>query len=114
MRQVELRFDQFGWEALHLETTRLQVPAESLILRAATHFVSEANDNRQAALLPAGLRSESGEARVLELDIGAGTWQRLRRQASRQDATVERLLEHAVLLFLADLDAGRASEKFPG
>jgi len=112
MRQVELRFDSFGWEALESEADRLHVAVEALISRAVAYFESQMSGGRQAVQLPSGEGSLSGEVRVLELEIRDGTWQRLRREASRQKVDVERLVEHAALLFIADLDAGRVTEKF--
>ncbi len=114
MRRVELRFDHFGWEALDSEAERLQVPLETLVARAAVYFEGEIGENRQAVQLPFAGSPASGDVRVLELDIRDGAWQRLRREASRQRTEVERLLEHAALFFLADLDAGRVTEKFVG
>ncbi len=35
-------------------------------------------------------------------------WEALQKQAGRWEISVERLLEHALLLYLADLDFGRA------
>jgi len=112
MRRVELRFDSFGWEVLEAEGDRLYVAVEALISRAVVYFEGQMTGGRQAVQLPSGEGSLSGEVRVLELEIRDGTWQRLRREASRQKVDVERLVEHAALLFIADLDAGRVTEKF--
>ena len=111
MRKVELTFDDFGWEALEAEAERLQLSLEALIARAAVYFEGEIDKGRPALQLPPAASAEGRANRELELDIREGTWQRLRREASRQSADVERLLEHAALLFLADLDSGRAAER---
>jgi hypothetical protein len=107
-----LRFDRFGWEALDSEAGRLRVPLETLIAKAAGYFEGEARGSRQAVKLPSTGDPGEGEARALGLDISPGAWERLRREASGQGTEVERLLEHAALLFIADLDAGRVTEEF--
>jgi len=111
MRKVGLTFDDFGWEALEAEAERLQLSLEALIVRAAIYFEGEIDRDRPALQLPPPAGREGRSHRELELEIREGNWQRLRREASRQGADVERLLEHAALLFLADLDSGRAAER---
>ena len=39
------------------------------------------------------------------------TWQRFKAEAEAQDVPVERLLEHAALYFVADLNSGRVTAR---
>ena len=47
----------------------------------------------------------------LELRLPAREWGRLQAEAERQKVNLERLLEHATIRFMADLDAGRVTEQ---
>jgi hypothetical protein len=38
-------------------------------------------------------------------------WRELDKEAERQEVSIERLLAHAIMYFLADLDAGRVEER---
>jgi hypothetical protein len=47
----------------------------------------------------------------LQLGVGAETHRRLEQEALRQGVGLERLLEHAAMFYLADLDTGRVTEQ---
>jgi hypothetical protein len=49
--------------------------------------------------------------RRLGLDLDAFGWEALEEEARRQGVTVERLVEHAALYYLADLDSGRVAKR---
>jgi hypothetical protein len=49
--------------------------------------------------------------RVLSLELENGILQRLQQEAERQGISLESLCEHAALLYLADLDAGKVAER---
>ena len=53
------------------------------------------------------------EAKRIEIGFGDFTWSRLEKEASRQDVSVEELVTHAVLYFLADLDSNRIARIVP-
>ncbi len=54
------------------------------------------------------------EAKRIEIRFGDFTWSRLEDEAIRQDVSVEELVSHAVLYFLADLDSNRLARIVPG
>jgi hypothetical protein len=47
----------------------------------------------------------------VHLDIDPELWQALSQEAMGQDVSAQQLLEHAVLYFAADDDAGRVTER---
>jgi hypothetical protein len=51
------------------------------------------------------------ENRVVVLDLDGMTVKGLEQEAERQGLGLERLIEHAAIFFLADLDAGRVAER---
>jgi len=53
------------------------------------------------------------EAKRIEIGFGHFTWSRLEDEASRQGVSVEELVAHAVLYFLADLDSNRIARRVP-
>jgi len=48
----------------------------------------------------------------LELDLEETSWEELEAVAKREGASMERVLEHALLLLIADLDSGRVATRF--
>ena len=54
---------------------------------------------------------ETRTTRTLVLELGAESLRRLEQEAERQGLPLARLCEHAALLYLADLDAGRLAER---
>ncbi len=51
------------------------------------------------------------DAVQMQLDLDAELWQALSQEAINQDVTVQQLLEHAVLYFAAEDNAGRVTER---
>ncbi len=102
---LRLRFDHFGRGLLEsaLQDDRT---IDVLFDRALAHLASELRRGRTAAVLPrlAVLRSQLGD----EVEVqppAPERWESLRADARRWDVPVERVLEHALFLYLVDLDA---------
>lgn len=119
-RLMAVRHDDYGWRALEAAAQREGTSLETLIADACGHFVVELRSDRIATRLPR-FRDPSGhgDARELELAIPERIWDSLEAEAANQNAELPRLVEHATLLYIADLDSGRAasrivdSEKLP-
>lgn len=80
--------------------------------RALRYYRSERDSGRSEWRSPDFLPQASGERRIeLELELDDVLWRWLEREAGDQGVPVERLAEHAVLYFAADLDAGRLSQE---
>lgn len=51
--------------------------------------------------------------RKVTVELGGFTWERLQSEAERQGVSIEELVAHAVLYFLADFDSGRIARRIP-
>ena len=49
--------------------------------------------------------------REIRLDVTRACWEHLETEAARQGVALERQLEHAALLHLADIDSGRVARR---
>jgi hypothetical protein len=110
--EIELTFDEFGWRALeHRASAEGVAPAQLVSLACAYHESQLAEDRVAAAVPRFRRRAVDGETRALGIELEDLTFQRLEQEAERQGVSPERLCEHAVLLYLADLDSGKVAER---
>ena len=107
LRALTLKFDEFGWESLESEARRNGETLEELLSRAAVYFDAERPTKRAATLVPGFSPDERGMPREVRLQLTPVRWEALESEAGRQGVPLERLLEHAALLYLADLESGR-------
>jgi hypothetical protein len=112
--RLTLRFDEFGWESLDSEARRDGETLDDLLSRTAAYFDAERPTRRAALLAPGFKPSGRGTPRQIQLEANRDTWEGLQSEAARQGVPVERLLEHAALLYLADIDSGRVANRVLG
>jgi hypothetical protein len=107
-RLLTLSLGEFGASTLEAEAERCSVSPAELGRRAVGYYLSDRGSGRMALRVPQ-LPQEPGRrpAVKLSLDLDRDTWRELDEEAESQQVSVERLLEHAIVYFLADLDAGR-------
>jgi hypothetical protein len=110
-RSLPLALDEFGASALREHAECFSASPERLARRAARYYLDDRDSGRLALRVPRfeGAREKSALQLTVELD--QGSWRELEAEATRQEVSVEALLEHAVLYFLADLDSGRAERR---
>ncbi len=114
-RRVTLSFDEFGWRSLESEADCKGETVGDLLGRAIAHLDAELGTSRYTVVAPAFKPSSGRLPRVFELGLPAGGWRRLSAEAGRQGIPLRRLLEHAPLLYLADVASKRVSgELSPG
>ncbi|MGZ5359013.1 MAG: hypothetical protein ACXWF9_08465 [Solirubrobacterales bacterium] len=116
--EISITFDEFGWSELENEARAERVALNQLVGLACSYFASELAADRHATVVPRlgqppAERIER-ETRTLKLELGDESLRRLEQDAERQGLPLERLCEHAALLYLADLDAGRVAERITG
>jgi hypothetical protein len=110
--EIAITFDDFGWQALEERAAQQRVSLEELLSLALGYYDSELPSGRAATVVPRFRRTPvDGETRTLALEIEEGMIPRLRREAERRGVELERICEHAALLFLADLDSGKVAEE---
>lgn len=73
---------------------------------ALLYYVGKLRSGRGAPEFPSFLQSASFEGALaeVELNVGAEVESVLSAEAARQNTTVDRLVAHSVLLYLAELD----------
>jgi hypothetical protein len=108
-RRLTLRFDEFGWESLEAQARHQDETLDELLAHACAYFDSELDSNRLVAQAPGFKPSGQGTPRKVLLDLARDRWEGLQREAGRQGIPLERLLEHAALVHLADVDSGRVA-----
>jgi hypothetical protein len=111
---LTLRFDEFGWESLESEARRDSETLDELLSRAAAYFEAEQATRRAAMLAPGFKPGGRGVPREVRLEVNRDCWLGLQGEAGRQGVALERLLEHAALLYLADVDSGRVANRVLG
>jgi hypothetical protein len=103
----------FGSEAIEEHARRYRLSVEAVLGRAAEHYLAEGGSERTSRRLPRFRREPAAAAAPVEIDLEPEVWHALQEEAERQGVPVERVLEHAALLLVADLDAGRAAGRSP-
>jgi hypothetical protein len=74
------------------------------------YFLAERGRGRSALKVPRFAREASGAEQVeLAVALEEADWRALEDEAAKQRVALERLLVHAVLLLIADLDSGRVA-----
>ncbi len=102
---VTLRFDEFGQRSLEAEAGRRGTSLDELLGHAVAHFDARLRMSRGAPPPPRFKPSGSGTPREIPLELTRGRWERLESEAGRLGVPFGRLLEHAALSYLADLDS---------
>ena len=111
-RSVTLMLDEFGRSALESQAGRYSLAPHEFVQHAARHYVADVDAGRTAHRIPRYREREAGRTAVsLALELDDGFWEDLEMEAARQGVSVERLLGHATLYLIADLDSGRVAER---
>ncbi len=111
-RLLTLALDQFGAAAIEEQAAHYSLAPPELARRAARYYLSDLGSGRMTLWVPrleTGVQAK-GSLR-LEIDLDADSWRVLEAEAKRQHVTLEALVVHAILYFLADLDSGRVGRR---
>jgi hypothetical protein len=110
-RRITLEFDDFGSEQLAAMSRRYGLTLEQLLTCAARYTLLDSGRRGASRRAPRfrRLRAVDGNCSTLSLtvDVTPDDWNALAAEAEHQGERVERLMEHAVVHMLADLQAGR-------
>jgi hypothetical protein len=107
---MKLRLDPFSKDALGEEAARSGSAPARVLRMAAAYYLADEGSGRVAWRVPRFLRGLE-DARDLDVEVDDKTREALVAAARRQKVSVERLAEHALLYYLADLDSGRIPER---
>jgi hypothetical protein len=107
---VPISLTRFGWTSLQERARADGFDLAELTEQACVHYASELDRGRLALELPrAGAEQPIETQRLLSLELDDRCAERLESEAERQGVSMERLVKHATLLYLADNDAGRVA-----
>jgi hypothetical protein len=80
--------------------------------RAIRSYLNDRGSPGPGWAYPSFLRNRTPVRGVrLQLEVDTGLWKELSTEALSQDVSTQQLLEHAVLRFAADENAGRVTER---
>jgi hypothetical protein len=110
--EIALPLSRFGWNTLEKRATADGFEVTELIEQACGYYASELDSRRPALELPKSDGDEEGGAvRLLALELDGQCVEVLEGEARRQEVSLERLVRHATLVYLSDLDAGRVADR---
>jgi hypothetical protein len=112
---MRLELHEFGRATLEAEAQRHTLSPEEFVGEAARYYLADRCSGRAAHQVPRFARdpmSSPQERLVVELDLEQRIWRELDAESERQGVPLERLLEHAALYLIADLDSGRVPGRF--
>lgn len=110
--RVLVRLGAFASKALAAEVMNGGTPSSGSVEKAIRCYLNEEDPDRPGWRFPAFLRDRQPvDAVELSLEVDEGLWQALEEEARAQEVSVEQMLEHAVLYFAAEINAGRVTER---
>jgi hypothetical protein len=109
-RTVPVGLSQLAFDALIGDSGAGAAPGR--LLSAVRCYLGDRGADQAAWPYPAFLRGSRPQVDVeFELDIKDDLWHSFEAEAGRQDISSQRLLEHAAFYFVAELDAGRITQR---
>jgi predicted DNA-binding ribbon-helix-helix protein len=105
-RDVTLHLDEFGQRAFKRLTPLRNGSAAAAVRTACLYYLADRESERSAWRTPR-FAPAPPPGSALQIALDDTTWDALAEEAQNQGVTVEQLVLHAVMYFLADLDSGR-------
>jgi hypothetical protein len=111
-RIVTVRLSEFARKALFGEREQGSERVETRVVRAIRCYLKDKGKGGPGWAYPGFLRQKApSEGVELELSIEDSLWASLEQEAKSQSISVRQMLEHAVLYFAAEVNAGRLTER---
>lgn len=112
MTKARVKLGAFAAEALARKLGNGGPPAPEDFERVIQFYLGEKSTEAPGWVYPDFLRERRASDEVeLELNVKDALWESLEAEARAQNVTVDRLLEHAMLYYAAEMDAGRATAR---
>ena len=111
-RSVKVALGAFASKVLAVEGKNggQSVPASAE--QAIRCYLNDKTSGGPGWSYPAFLRGRAPHEEVeLELSVDDSLWRSLEEEAEDQDVSPQQMLEHAVIYFAAEVDAGRMTER---
>jgi hypothetical protein len=84
----------------------------SSLVQVIRYYLADQASGRDAWPYPSFLGNDGGGRMIdLRIDIDDAVWKAFSREAKRQGVATNQLLQHAVIYFIADRDAGRVTQR---
>jgi hypothetical protein len=109
MREVTLHAGSFARSSLHEISRREGISIDSLLQRALRYYLADRESRRVSWRYPPFLRHSGRYEGDVTVHLDDDLLGAAEKEAEKQDVSVERLLEHALLYFLAALETGQES-----
>lgn len=112
-RSMVLELDQFGRTTIESQAERQEVALGALLREAVRYYLADRETSRIGWRYPRFRREApiAEEGLDVVVDVDDATWRQFEAEAEAQGVSVERLLEHAALYYVADIDSGRATAR---
>jgi hypothetical protein len=110
-RSLSIAFDDFGRAAITAEAERYRLAIAELVGQALEYYLADRTSGRPGLRVPRFGRAGAGAAQELALDLPGRVWEEAEAEAERQGVPLERLLEHAAMYLVADLDSGKVAAR---
>jgi hypothetical protein len=109
---VTVAVGDFGPGSLEGAFTRDSVDLSRSLTYAIRYYLADQGSGRvewpYPAFLPDGQLNQTAEVRI---EVDAPIWEAFSKEAEQQGVSTDQLLQHAVLYFAADRDAGRLAQR---
>jgi hypothetical protein len=112
-RTFTLHLAPFAVDSLDQEAQRQGIPLRALLRHAALYYLGERSSGRLAARVPTFARAEAGAAggEAVAVVLDASERQRVESAALIEGVSVEALMHHAAVLYVADCESGRVASR---
>jgi hypothetical protein len=107
-RTVSVELSSFSRESVAEQAARQRIPVAVLLRHAVLYYLAERGSDRLAPQLPRFARTTPlGDDSVhVEVDLEDAEWEAFERAAASAGVPLSRLLGHAALLYVAEVDSG--------
>jgi hypothetical protein len=109
-RKKQVRLGVFTSASLEQQASARGIAVSDLLHQAVVYYVADRGSGRPGRRLPRFASSAEPEDSI-EVELSDEDWATLAEEATEQDADDERLLEHVVLYYLADVESGRIAAR---
>jgi predicted DNA-binding ribbon-helix-helix protein len=112
-RSVTVEMSPFSRESVQEQASRQQIPLAAFLRHAVLHYLSETDSGRLSPRMPRFSRVASlGDELVhVDVDLEDSEWSAFEAAAEDAGVSLSRLLGHAALLYLGDLNSGLVAER---
>lgn len=111
-RPLAIGLSRFAFEALAGGAEEDAERVASRVQLAVRYYLADRDRGRPGWRYPAFLRDrEAKEERTLDLRIDDVLWRSFKAEAGSQGVSTQRLVEHAVLYFAADIESGLVTQR---